>query len=82
VDKPRLWDLAAGVELRDLGEFQGGISNAGFTPDGRRILVADATGTGHLMDAATGREIRRRAPGERADGLGAEPGRPPAGHRA
>lgn len=77
-DAPRtlqLWDLAAGKELRkvtlDLGvQGLGQISNAAYAPDGKTLAVTSGGSTFHLIEADTGKEIRRFA-GLRGTGFGA-----------
>jgi WD40 repeat protein len=61
-DDLRLWDVAAGREIRrfdaDGGPHAGGLASFAFAPDGRTL----ATGSGNsirLWDVATGKQIRQ-----------------------
>src|SRR5262249_51844939 len=60
----RLYDTATGQELVTLGDRQGTITTAAFSPDGGRVLTASEQG-GHeigfrLWDATTGKELWRQ----------------------
>ena len=55
----RLWDAAAGEEIRKLGGHTGIVHSCGFSSDGRRIVSAGDDETVRLWDAETGEELRR-----------------------
>ncbi|GAD82878.1 TIR domain-containing protein [Nocardia asteroides NBRC 15531] len=53
----RLWDAATGARIDRLFEPQPRALRAVFSPDGRRILGADAEGRIQIWDAETGRSV-------------------------
>ena len=59
----RLWDLAARRQARRFGPLDSDVWAVAMTPDAARILTGNADGTVHVLDAATGGELRRLARG-------------------
>jgi Leucine-rich repeat (LRR) protein/tRNA A-37 threonylcarbamoyl transferase component Bud32 len=55
----RLWDLAAGKELRRFEGHEMPVSSVAFSPDGRRALSGSWVGVMRLWDVETGKELRR-----------------------
>ena len=55
----RLWDFAAGKELRRLTGHTDWALSAAFSPDGTRLATASSDQTVRLWDVATGKELRR-----------------------
>lgn len=53
----RIWDLATRRELAKLRGHEGGVIDAEFSSDGRRIATASTDGTAKVWDATTRREI-------------------------
>jgi hypothetical protein len=51
---PRLFDSATGSELLQLIGHEGGVTQAEFTPDGRRIFTTSIDGTARVWDARSG----------------------------
>ena len=52
----RIWDAAAGSEVKTLRGHSEAVNWAAYSPDGKRILTASSDGTARLWDAATGAE--------------------------
>jgi WD40 repeat protein len=52
----RLWDATTGQLLRTLGEDQGNVHAAAFSPDGQRVVTAQGSAA-HLWETATGRRL-------------------------
>lgn len=63
----RQWDVATGKEKREFsGTLSGVMATVTFSPDGKRIAVADSgSGVIHLLDATTGADSLR-FPGHRS----------------
>ena len=57
----RLFDVAAGKELRTIQTTRGGASIL-FAPDGKSLAVQDLSGPIRLYEVATGKEMRQLAP--------------------
>jgi len=53
----RLWRLQDGQLIERFNEGGAEIAAAAFSPDGRRIVTANADGTGSLWDSASGQKI-------------------------
>jgi tRNA A-37 threonylcarbamoyl transferase component Bud32 len=53
----RLWDLAAGTQLKHFEGHTGGVEWVVFTPDSRRIVSAGADCTVRVWDVASGNEL-------------------------
>jgi hypothetical protein len=62
----RLWDLAAGVEVRTFTREQGAFRSLGFSPDGMRAAAGASDGSATVWDLASGTELARLA-GHRDD---------------
>jgi WD40 repeat protein/uncharacterized caspase-like protein len=54
----KLWDTAAGLELRTLTGHAGAVSSVALTPDGQLLASASADKTAKLWDVAAGTELR------------------------
>ncbi len=52
-----VWDAQSGKQLLALEGHEKGVSNAGFSPDGRRILTNAGDGTARIWDSTTGVQI-------------------------
>ncbi len=50
-----VWDAATGALQFALGDHPAGVTDATFSPDGRRLVSADRTGQARVWEAATGR---------------------------
>jgi RNA polymerase sigma factor (sigma-70 family) len=70
----RIWDWAAGREVRRLAGHPIGTISLAFTPDGKTLASSGLEPTARLWDVATGREVDRR-PGHSSeiDGLAVSP---------
>jgi WD40 repeat protein/serine/threonine protein kinase len=59
----KLWDVAAGREVRTLGgQGSAAVTTLCFAPDGRAVLSGGQDGSLKLWDAGGGREVRTYAP--------------------
>jgi formylglycine-generating enzyme required for sulfatase activity len=54
----KLWDPAAGNELRTLKGHTNRVLSAAYSPDGKRIVSGGADGTVRLWDVDTGQEVQ------------------------
>jgi WD40 repeat protein len=54
----RFWDVASGKERRCLSDLGFGFGVCAISPDGRQIVVSQGNDM-HLLDAASGREVRK-----------------------
>lgn len=54
---PRIWDLSAGEKVVGIKEYRTTFNSVCFSPDGTRIITADADNTARIWDAETGEEI-------------------------
>ncbi len=60
-DTLKLWDVAAGVEIRSLAGHAGSVYGVAFSPDGKTLASASSDDTLKLWDVAAGVEIRSLA---------------------
>src|SRR5439155_14685381 len=54
----RLWDVAAGSEVRQFAVAEKKLSHPAFSPDGTLLAAGDTDGVIHVWEPATGREVR------------------------
>jgi serine/threonine-protein kinase len=54
----RVWDVAAGKELRRFEGLSGEVVSVAISPDGNSVAAGCADGRVHIWDANTGRELR------------------------
>jgi len=54
----RIWDAAAGQEVRTLSGHTSGVNSAAYSPDGLTIVTAGDDGTARIWDADTGEALR------------------------
>jgi hypothetical protein len=58
----RLWDLATGRQVRQLGTHTRGFSSVALSPDGKTVASADYGGTIHLVETSTGKSTPSSRP--------------------
>jgi WD40 repeat protein len=58
-DKLRLWDVASGKLLHELGSHYPTVDSIAFSPDGKVIASSGSRGPLYLWDSATGKELCR-----------------------
>src|SRR5262249_59944278 len=52
-----LWDVDTGKQVRQLGPYSHPVHAAGFSPDGRKVLVLTMSNTAVLWDLTTGKGV-------------------------
>ena len=57
----RVWDLATGVQVRELAGHEGGVTSVGISPDGGRVVSGGVDGLVRVWDLATGVQVRELA---------------------
>ncbi len=68
----KLWEVATGQEVRDLGGHDGAVRNVAFSSDGR-LLASAGLYKIKVWDLATGRELRELPTDPRSGGLDLSP---------
>ncbi len=58
-DRLRLWEIASGTLLQELGDHGEVVVGSAFAPSGERLAVSLADKTVRVRDAKTGRELQR-----------------------
>ncbi len=54
----RLWEVAAGREIRKLQGHRRDLTDVSFTPDGRLLVTSSLDSTAKVWEVATGREVQ------------------------
>jgi serine/threonine-protein kinase len=65
--KPRLWNVESGRELKRFLGHDAPVYGAALSPDGRRAVTSSRDGTLRVWDVETGKELRRIAAGSGRD---------------